>query len=135
MAVDRRALAAGVICFIFWGSVAPLYFQLMNRHGIEPTELVMHRIVWSVPMSLLLVVLAGQQQHAREVFCNFRVLLWLTLSARRARQQGQGGEGPAQRQLLAATAAQCCPVRRDLLPSTALRAAQYGATCGCAARG
>lgn len=81
MAVDRRALAAGVICFIFWGSVAPLYFQLMNRHGIEPTELVMHRIVWSVPMSLLLVVLAGQQQHAREVFCNFRVLLWLTLSA------------------------------------------------------
>ena len=81
MVVDRWAVAAGVTCFIFWGSVAPLYFQLVSRHGIEPTELVMHRIVWSLPMSLLLVVLAGQQQHAREVFCNIRVLLWLTLSA------------------------------------------------------
>jgi chloramphenicol-sensitive protein RarD len=76
----RLALAAGVSCYLSWGLI-PVLFQHVGRLGAGPWEILTHRIVWSLPTAVVLVLLGGQARAAREVLRQPRTHGWLALSA------------------------------------------------------
>src|SRR4051812_47953167 len=53
----RAGLAMGLTAYVFWG-VLPLYFKALA--AVAPTEIVAHRILWSLPL-LVLLVAAGRR--------------------------------------------------------------------------
>jgi chloramphenicol-sensitive protein RarD len=77
---SRLALAAGTGCYLIWGFV-PLAFQAMARLGVDPFEILAHRVIWSLPTAALIVWLAGQGGQLRAVLRRPRVLGWLALSS------------------------------------------------------
>lgn len=56
----RNGLFAAIGAYALWG-VLPLYFKLLGE--TSPTVILAHRIVWSVPTAILLVLLAGKGQE------------------------------------------------------------------------
>ena len=77
---NRPALVAGILAYTFWGFM-PLYFMLAARMGLSETMVVLHRVVWSVPCALILVLLARQHAELMAVLRRPRTLGLLALSA------------------------------------------------------
>jgi chloramphenicol-sensitive protein RarD len=73
-------LTAGVACYCIWGFI-PLVFQAIGARGVDPWEILAHRTLWSGPVALCLVILAGQWPQVARVFREGRTLGWLALSA------------------------------------------------------
>jgi chloramphenicol-sensitive protein RarD len=59
-AETRTGLFAAIGAYALWGFL-PLYFKLLG--DISPTMILAHRIVWSVPTAILLVMFAGKGQE------------------------------------------------------------------------
>lgn len=64
-------------CYTIWGCL-PLYFRALDH--IRPEEMLAHRIIWSVPTGLILIVIARNWQQLRAAMTRKHVL-WLTVSA------------------------------------------------------
>ena len=64
-------------CYTIWGCL-PLYFRALDH--ISPMEMLAHRIIWSVPTGLILIVIARNWAQLRAALTREHVL-WLTLSA------------------------------------------------------
>ncbi|MEM7327139.1 MAG: EamA family transporter RarD [Pseudomonadota bacterium] len=64
-------------CYTIWGCL-PLYFRALEH--IRPEEMLAHRIIWSVPTGLILIVIARNWQQLRAALKREHVL-WLTVSA------------------------------------------------------
>ncbi|MBR9834531.1 MAG: EamA family transporter RarD [Alphaproteobacteria bacterium] len=64
-------------CYTIWGTL-PLYFRALGH--IAPMEMLAHRIIWSVPTGLMLIVLANNWQQLRAAMTRQHVL-WLSISA------------------------------------------------------
>ncbi|MEO0608664.1 MAG: EamA family transporter RarD [Pseudomonadota bacterium] len=64
-------------CYLIWGCL-PLYFRALDH--IAPMEMLAHRIIWSVPTGLVLILIARNWRQLRQALTLQRVL-WLTLSA------------------------------------------------------
>lgn len=64
-------------CYTIWGAL-PLYFRALDH--IRPEELLAHRIIWSVPTGLILIVIARNWEQLREALTR-RYVMWLTISA------------------------------------------------------
>lgn len=64
-------------CYTIWGCL-PLYFRALDH--IAPIEMLAHRIIWSVPTGLILIVIARNWRQLREALTLMRIL-WLGLSA------------------------------------------------------
>lgn len=77
---SRPALAAGVLAYIWWGFM-PLYFVLAEHFGLPELEVVLHRVLWSVPCALALVLAARQHGELIALLRKPRVLGLLALSA------------------------------------------------------
>ncbi len=77
---DRRALIAGLACYLLWGAM-PALFIVMGRAGATPWEILAQRAMWSAPWAALLVVLGRQTRPALAVFRRPRLLAMLALSA------------------------------------------------------
>ena len=75
---NRPALVAGILAYTFWGFM-PLYFMLAARMGLSETMVVLHRVVWSVPCALILVLLARQHAELMAVLRRPRTLGLLAL--------------------------------------------------------
>jgi chloramphenicol-sensitive protein RarD len=58
-AKDRTPLAAGLVCYTFWG-LLPILFLWAARQGTGAMEIVAWRIIWSVPCAVALVLVTGQ---------------------------------------------------------------------------
>jgi chloramphenicol-sensitive protein RarD len=76
----RTALAAGVLCYTFWG-VMPLYFRLLGGMGLGAWEMIGNRLAWSAPTALILVLAAGQGRQVLAVLRQPRTLGLLAISA------------------------------------------------------
>jgi chloramphenicol-sensitive protein RarD len=48
-----QGLAFAVTAYVLWGFL-PLYMKLLSH--VPPSEVVVHRIVWSVPVAALLLI-------------------------------------------------------------------------------
>ena len=64
-------------CYTIWGGL-PLYFRALGHIG--PSEMLAHRIIWSVPTGLILIVLARNWRDLRAAMSP-KHLLWLSISA------------------------------------------------------
>ncbi|MFD2204160.1 EamA family transporter RarD [Kiloniella antarctica] len=68
------ALAA----FLWWG-LTPLYFKEIAV--ADPSEILSHRVVWSLALLAILLLLRKRWAEVQETFRNPRILGWLLLSA------------------------------------------------------
>lgn len=64
-------------CYTIWGCL-PLYFRVLDH--IQPSEMLAHRIIWSVPTGLILIVIARNWRDLRAALTRQRVM-WLSISA------------------------------------------------------
>lgn len=64
-------------CYTIWGAL-PLYFRALDH--IRPEEMLAHRIIWSVPTGLILIMIARNWQQLRAALTRQHVL-WLSVSA------------------------------------------------------
>ncbi|MCR9079215.1 MAG: EamA family transporter RarD [Hyphomonadaceae bacterium] len=64
-------------CYTIWGGL-PLYFRALDH--IQPMEMLAHRIVWSVPTGIILIVIARNWAQLRAAITP-QHLLWLSISA------------------------------------------------------
>jgi len=74
----RPALAAGLSSYLIWG-VAPLFFQALDF--ANPVEIVMHRIIWAVPILALVLAVSGKMRQALAVLADRRTILTLVGTA------------------------------------------------------
>lgn len=76
---NRRAgLLCGVGAYLLWG-VLPVYFKLLK--DVSPTEIVAHRILWSLVFLALLVTLWRRWLAIRAALAASRVMMTLTVTA------------------------------------------------------
>lgn len=64
-------------CYTIWGCL-PLYFRALDH--IRPDEMLAHRIIWSVPTGLILIMIARNWQQLRAAL-TLQHVLWLSVSA------------------------------------------------------
>ena len=77
MAADiRTGLAAGLGAYTIWG-LLPLYFKLVGAYPVS--VILFHRIGWSIPTGILLVLLIARWRDLVRLLTPRR-LFWLTLS-------------------------------------------------------
>ncbi len=78
---DRRETARGAVAatgaFLLWG-VLPIYWKLL--HGVQPLEVIAHRIVWSLAFLLLVLRMRGRLGQFREALVDPRQLALYALS-------------------------------------------------------
>src|SRR6266404_4692801 len=76
----RQGFLYGLLSYSLWGLV-PLYFKMLERRGIEPNEVLMHRIVWCAVFLALIVSLAQRWTDVIRVLKTPKLLGLLVLSA------------------------------------------------------
>ena len=74
----RPAMAAGLSAYLLWG-ISPLFFQLVDF--ASALEIVMHRVVWAVPLLAGVLLVASKQREMFAVFRNRKALHTLILTA------------------------------------------------------
>lgn len=62
LATERQGLMYAVAAYGFWG-LAPIYFVWVNY--VPPLEVLMHRVLWSVPLLTLLITITKQWADVR----------------------------------------------------------------------
>jgi len=77
-----RQNSGGLLCllgaYVIWG-LFPVYFKALAHVGV--TEVLAHRVLWTVPFAALIVTLIGQWANVRAVLADRRQLLLLLVSA------------------------------------------------------
>jgi chloramphenicol-sensitive protein RarD len=74
----RNGLIMGLMAYASWG-VVPLYFKALS--SVAPTEIVAHRIVWSLVLLVLLVSLIGRWPAIRAALANPRTVATLVATS------------------------------------------------------
>lgn len=74
----RRGFLFGFGAYGLWGAL-PIYFKQLT--AIPSVSIVAHRILWSVPFLLALLLIGGKMGELRAALTNRRTLAWLTLTA------------------------------------------------------
>jgi chloramphenicol-sensitive protein RarD len=74
----RGGLLLGLGAYLLWG-VLPLYFKALEH--VRPTEIVAHRILWSLIFLGALVALSARLPQIKAALTNRRALLTLVLTA------------------------------------------------------
>ena len=118
-AETRAGLFAAIAAYGLWGFL-PLYFQFLG--DLPPLVILAHRIVWSVPTALILIIAAGKWGEFAGVFRAPRMLFTLLGVQHRDRDQlddlhlGRHQSSRARRQpRLLHQSADRLPLRRHLL--------------------
>ncbi len=75
---DRTGLAAAFGAYVIWGFL-PLYLILVQ--SVPAFEFVGWRIIWTLPLCLLIVLIRRQSLELRAALANRRTLGWLAASA------------------------------------------------------
>lgn len=76
--LQKQGLWAGITCYFLWG-LFPIYFKATDMVGA--TELVAHRIIWSVPFGLLIILFRRQIGDVVAAIKNPKTLSLLFLAA------------------------------------------------------
>ena len=76
--LDRTGLTAALGAYVIWG-LMPLYLLLVR--SVPAFEFVGWRIIWTLPLCLLIALLRKQWPELRAAFAHRQTLGWLALSA------------------------------------------------------
>jgi len=74
----RAGLAFGLAAYGLWG-ILPIYFEAIR--SVPAVDIVAHRVLWSLPFLVVLVVLGGGREKVRAAVRRPRTLAMLTLTA------------------------------------------------------
>jgi chloramphenicol-sensitive protein RarD len=74
----RLGVLTALLAYSMWG-VFPVYFKIVG--SVLPGEVLVHRIVWSVPFGALILLARGQFPAVRAALRDWRTLGWLALAA------------------------------------------------------
>jgi len=77
-ASEPSGFTAAVSAYLIWGFL-PLYLVLVQ--SVPPTEFLGWRIIWTLPVCLVIVALRRQFPELRQVLVSCRSLAWLVISA------------------------------------------------------
>ena len=75
---ERTGIFYTIAAFGFWG-LAPIYFKQVAT--VAPTEILAHRILWSVVVLVIFLSLGKQFGQIKPLFANPAKLKWLMLSS------------------------------------------------------
>ena len=76
--MEKGGLPAALCAYLIWGFL-PLYLMLVSE--IPPIEFVGWRIIWTVPVCLVIVMFRKQMPAIRAALADRKALLYLTASA------------------------------------------------------
>ena len=76
----RSGLAYGLVAYLWWGLV-PLYFAALAAFDVPAWEILAHRITWSLPIMVLLTILAAGWRDVARVLASRKLVLVLLLSS------------------------------------------------------
>jgi len=61
---EKQGIIYAILAFVFWGLV-PIYFKLIS--SVSPTEILVHRILWSVVFLSILIVATKQVSTLKKI--------------------------------------------------------------------
>lgn len=73
-----RGLAFVISAYLLWGFL-PLYMKALSHVG--PAEVVVHRVIWSVPVAGAVLIAMGRTRELREALGNPRMLMQGAITA------------------------------------------------------
>jgi chloramphenicol-sensitive protein RarD len=76
----RTGFLLGTFAYLWWGMV-PLYFSALKVRGVTAFEILSHRILWSLPVMLIITAILGNWKPLRDVFRSPKLLLLMLVSA------------------------------------------------------
>jgi chloramphenicol-sensitive protein RarD len=71
-------LALAILTYFLWGFL-PIYMKLMSH--IPPAEVVAHRIIWSLPLALAILIVIGRTKELRTALTTPNMLAMACLTA------------------------------------------------------
>ena len=74
----RRGFLLALTAYLLWGFL-PLYMKAVSH--VPPVEVLVHRILWSVPVAGIVLLALGQLNEIKLAFRNPRILLMALLTA------------------------------------------------------
>lgn len=74
----RQGILCALVAYLIWG-LAPAYFKLIQQ--VPATEILTHRIIWSVVFMMLLLSLCHKWRQVRDIFCRPKILLLLGITS------------------------------------------------------
>ena len=74
---DLSGWLFGLSAFIWWG-LAPIYFKALGH--VSALEILAHRVAWSVPTALLLMLMIKKRVNVLSIVKNSRLLIGLLIS-------------------------------------------------------
>jgi len=74
---DLSGWLFGFSAFIWWG-LAPIYFKALDH--VSALEILAHRVAWSIPVTLLLMLMIKKRIAVLSILKNTRLLLGLIIS-------------------------------------------------------
>lgn len=79
----RAGLAYGIAAYLWWGSAVPIYLHVLGRGAwaTQPVELLAQRVVFGIPVLLLLLMATRRLGELRRALSSKRTLLIMALSA------------------------------------------------------
>ena len=75
---DSGALLAAVVAYCIWGFM-PLFFRQLA--GVPAIEIIAHRVIWAVPLLLVIMAFRTQLPEFWAAITSFKTLRWMMLSA------------------------------------------------------
>ncbi|MGL4473756.1 MAG: EamA family transporter RarD [Shewanella sp.] len=75
---NRKGIMLAIAAYSMWG-FAPLYFKLLS--DVSPTEILLHRIIWSFVFMLLVLIVTGGAANIRAVLKRPKQLAILTVTS------------------------------------------------------
>jgi chloramphenicol-sensitive protein RarD len=76
--LDRGAVMAALGAYFIWGFM-PLFFKQLA--GVPAGEIISHRVIWAVPLLLVIMALRGQLSEYRAALTTWATLRWMLLSS------------------------------------------------------
>ena len=75
---SRDGVTAGLAAYLMWGFL-PVYFVFVR--DVDPTEVLVHRVIWAVPFGALILAFRHQWSEVGRALTHRTMLGWLSLSA------------------------------------------------------
>ena len=76
--LDRSAVFAALGAYFFWGFM-PLFFKQLA--GVPALEIIAHRVIWAVPLLLIIMAARSQLAEYRRALMTWSTLRWMLLSS------------------------------------------------------
>jgi chloramphenicol-sensitive protein RarD len=76
--LDRIGLVSAIAAYTSWGFM-PVFFKLLSE--VPALEIIAHRVIWAVPLLIIILILRGQMREYRDVLARWALLRWMLASA------------------------------------------------------